>query len=140
MMLINGRTPEEIKAGLRACTTGKTPGYGCNAHCPYLNVPNCWLPVKADAIALIEHLEAKAPKWISVEEQEPVFPCLYWDGVNAPAVAKSLVAITLKDGKKVFVADALLEMFPEALQGLLENCTHILYWMPLPEPPKGEDE
>ena len=60
--LINGRTPEEIKAGLKACTTGKTPGYGCNAHCPYLNVPNCWLPVKADALALIEHLEAKVPR------------------------------------------------------------------------------
>ena len=69
--LINGRTPEEIKAGLKACTTGKTPGYGCNAHCPYLNVPNCWLSVKADALALIEHLEAKVPRWISVKERLP---------------------------------------------------------------------
>lgn len=69
--LINGRTPEEIKAGLRACMTGKTPGYGCNAHCPYLNVPNCWLSVKADALALIEHLEAKVPRWISVKERLP---------------------------------------------------------------------
>lgn len=68
---LNSRTPEEIKAGLRACTTGKTPGYGCNAHCPYLNVPNCWLPVKADALALIEYLEARIPEWISVEERLP---------------------------------------------------------------------
>lgn len=64
--LINGRTPEEIKAGLRACTTGKTPGYGCNAYCPYLNVPNCWLSVKADALALIEHYEQRIVKLTTV--------------------------------------------------------------------------
>lgn len=75
--LINGRTPEEIKAGLKACTTAKVPGYGCNIPCPYLNTPNCWLPVKSDALALIEHLEAerdaalaKVPKWISVKDSK----------------------------------------------------------------------
>ena len=57
--LINGRTPEEIKAGLKACTTAKVPGYGCNIPCPYLNTPNCWLPVKSDALALIERLESE---------------------------------------------------------------------------------
>ena len=78
MEKINGRTPEEIKAGLKACTTAKVPGYGCNIPCPYLNTPNCWLPVKSDALALIERLEserdaalAKVPKWISVEEYLP---------------------------------------------------------------------
>lgn len=76
--LINGRTPEEIKAGLKACTTAKVQGYGCNIPCPYLNTPNCWLPVKRDALALIERLEserdaalAKVPKWISVKERLP---------------------------------------------------------------------
>lgn len=124
--LINGRTPEEIKSVLGGCDAN------CK-DCPYVNYQeDCAGMIECDALALIEHLEAQQPKWISVKEQEPVFPCLYWDGVNTPAVAKSLVAITLKDGKEVFVADVLLEVFPEALQGLLEDCTHILYWMPLP--------
>lgn len=56
--LINGRTTEEIKACLKACTTGKVAGYGYNTLCPYLNTPNCWLPVKIDALALIERLES----------------------------------------------------------------------------------
>ena len=59
MEKINGRTLEEIKAGLTFCTTGNVPGYGCNASCPYLNTENCWLPVKCDALALIQRLEAE---------------------------------------------------------------------------------
>ena len=136
--LINGRTPEEIKRwvdGRATCNTcPKEHEVGCEDG---ERTEDCQMTI--DTIAYIERLEserdaalAKVPKWISVKEQEPVFPCLYWDGVNTPAVAKSLVAITLKDGKEVFVADVLLEVFPEALQGLLEDCTHILYWMPLP--------
>lgn len=130
--LINGRAPEEIVAAAAYCahSTGCFVG-----SCPYFDCDDdivCDTALMRDLLAYAQHLEAQQPKWISVKEQEPVFPCLYWDGVNTPAVAKSLVAITLKDGKEVFVADVLLEVFPEALQGLLEDCTHILYWMPLP--------
>jgi hypothetical protein len=138
--LINGRTPEEIKQELQWLA------YGCPESepecCECVHAEICSGLTKrsapCDALALIENLEAQQPKWISVKEQEPVFPCLCWDGVNAPDVAKNLVVITLKDGKKVFVKDVFLEVFPEALQWLLEDCTHILYWMPLPELPKED--
>ena len=136
--LINGRAPEEIKAGLKACTTSKVPGYGCNIPCPYLNTPNCWLPVKSDALALIEHLEAQQPKWISVKEQPPEFPCLYWDGINQIGITKSLATITLKSGKTVYLSDMFLRAFPDIKQSDVDSCTHILYWMPLPEPPKED--
>lgn len=125
--LINGRTPEEIKAGLRACTTGKTPGYGCNAHCPYLNVPNCWLPVKVDALALIEHLEAQQPKWISAEER---LPEMYEDG------SADIVLVT--DGQFIHMAAYSNEKWYFAECGEMKEPMFykVTHWMPLPEPPE----
>lgn len=64
-MLINGKTPEEIKEGLRCCL--KTNG--CSS-CPYSGGCIQHGP-EEDAVRLIEHLEAKIPKWISVKERLP---------------------------------------------------------------------
>ena len=125
--LINGRTPEEIKAGLKACTTGKTPGYGCNAHCPYLNVPNCWLSVKADALALIEHLEAQQPKWISVKERLPKYVevalvCAYrYSGGIAEPEGRIYIAMFIPSNRS----------WMELPDGFA-----VTHWMPLPEPPE----
>lgn len=130
METINGRTPEEIKAGLKACTTGKVPGYGCNIPCPYLNTPNCWLPVKRDALALIERLEserdaalAKVPKWISVKERLP------------------------EEGERVLCTDGycVFEQYRVPLScvygiwdrgGLKSPMQKVTRWMPLPELPE----
>ena len=76
-------------------------------------------------------------KWISVKEREPEFPCICYDGVNVISIPKNIASLTLKSGEKVFVSDAFLEAFPHALLEKLDDCTHILYWMPLPEPPDG---
>lgn len=137
--LINGRTPEEIKAALKHCI--EPVPYGCEA-CPY-NETCLEHELEIDAIALIDRLEserdealAKAPKWISVEEREPEFPCICYDGVNVISIPKNIASLTLKSGEKVFVSDAFLEAFPHALLEKLDDCTHILYWMPLPELPK----
>lgn len=68
--LINGKTPEEIKRNLsylvRCENCPQNHEYGCDydkqtEECRTVN----------DALALIEHLEAKVPKWISVEERLP---------------------------------------------------------------------
>ena len=127
--LINGRTPEEIKAGLKACTTAKVPGYGCNIPCPYLNTPNCWLPVKSDALALIERLEserdaamAKVPRWISVEER-------------LPEHEHEVLVYTDRYGGRTEFA-----YYVRHLEAWYQNCCllipNVTHWMPLPEPPK----
>ena len=138
--LINGRPPEEIKAALKHCI--EPVPYGCEV-CPYNETCLEHAP-EIDAIALIDRLEserdealAKVPKWISVEEREPEFPCICYDGVNVISIPKNIASLTLKSGEKVFVSDAFLEAFPHALLEKLDDCTHILYWMPLPEPPDG---
>ena len=109
--------------------------------CPYDGDRNCHETILMDSLALIENLEAQQPKWISVEEREPEFPCICYDGVNAISIPKSIASLTLKNGKKVFVSDAFdafLEAFPHVPPEKLDDCTHILYWMPLPEPPNNE--
>ena len=138
--VINGRTPEKIKDALKHCI--EPVPYGCEV-CPYNETCLEHAP-EIDAIALIERLEserdealAKVPKWISVEEREPEFPCICYDGVNVISIPKNIASLTLKSGEKVFVSDAFLEAFPHALLEKLDDCTHILYWMPLPEPPDG---
>lgn len=57
--LINGRTPEEIKIGLRTCQSlGMILG-GCGS-CPYKGCDgDCDLGLEEDALALIERLESE---------------------------------------------------------------------------------
>lgn len=138
---INGRTPEEIKAALKHCID-PVP-YGCEV-CPYNETCLEHAP-EIDGIALIERLEserdaalAKVPKWISVEERKPEFPCIYWDGINQIGITKTLATITLKSGKTVYLSDMFLKAFPDITQGEVDDCTHIMFWMQLPEPPKEE--
>lgn len=147
--LINGRTPKEIKSGLRnmletcADISGVKDTICREMCCSYDGDNCCHETILMSALALIERLEserdaalAKVPKWIGVEEQPPEFPCLYWDGINQIGITKSLATITLKSGKKVYLSDMFLRAFPDIKQSDVDSCTHILYWMPLPEPPK----
>ena len=145
MEKINGRTPEEIKhvAEWNCYSCG---GLECD-DCSYLDACTVENRDRAvpDALALIERLEserdaalAKVPKWIDVKEQPPEFPCLYWDGINQIGITKSLATITMKSGKTVYLSDMLLRAFPDIKQSDVDSCTHILYWMPLPNPPEED--
>lgn len=65
------KTPDEIKKGLECCK--KNSEEACY-HCPYMidcetfdNAGNH----SRDALAYINQLEARVPKWISVEERLP---------------------------------------------------------------------
>ena len=71
LIKINGRTPEEIKHTL-AWTIFGCGGLKCD-DCSYRDVCSHESAGRAtaDALALIEHLEAKVPRWISVEERLP---------------------------------------------------------------------
>ena len=120
--LINGRTAEEIKRNLsylvRCENCPQNHEYGCDYDkqtegCRTVN----------DALALIEHLEAKVPRWISVEERLPEKDGEYLvlkvhnycknDGYMAQGVA---LFLRTRD--------------PEWVIGNLCEVTH---WMPLPD-------
>ena len=138
--LINGRTPEYIKTSLAA--HGSESAESC-ADCEYSNAPrlDCSEALCADALIYIERLEAAQPKWISVEERLPEGRCLYWDGFNPVRVAESTAQIELASGKKVCLSDVTFDMLLSIVHSKegWDNCTHILYWMPLPEPPEVEE-
>ena len=67
------RTPDETKKGLECCSKGLTWDETCGTGCPYegMGYGECSTALSADAIALIQQLEAQVPKWISVEERLP---------------------------------------------------------------------
>ena len=70
--LINGRTPEEIKRVLEwaTCACGNMVCEECQYYGSVCSSEN-FERIAPDALALIEHLEAQQPKWISVEERLP---------------------------------------------------------------------
>ena len=130
------KTPEEIKKGLEECTRLG----GCVA-CPYFvdhTMAQCTPKLAADALAYIRELEAKVPKWISVEDQLPSGMDYFEDGTVEPAeyivkAAKaSMATIAMFDDK---------EWIPAQYNGITENrwfASRVTHWMPLPEPPEEE--
>ena len=127
---INGRTPEEIKKAL-----GLRPHFGCESfeECAYEDEVGCPGNLMMDALALIEHLEserdaalAQVPKWISVEERLPdEDECLAVGGQH-----EMLIGVLLYrkgDGRYACESDG-------------EYLLDVTHWMPLPEPPKGEEK
>ena len=123
-VLINGRTPEEIKLALRCCRSPM--GFSCK-ECPYNGTCLEHEP-EIDALALIERLEserdaalAKVPKWISVEEKLPEEAGKYIVCTKKRAVY--CTAFRFFHGKGYFATD---------------STTHLTHWMPLPKEPEEE--
>lgn len=118
--LINGRTPEEIKRGIRCHVCWGD----CSTECPYDDVRNkpaheCIQSMTKDALDLIKHLEAKQSKWIKVEERLPEKPGTY----VAYALGMHLV----------LEFDENEDWWDEEYNRYNVSITH---WMPLPEPPE----
>ena len=126
--LINGRTPEDIKTGLRIHAT-----WGQCKTCPYeteeeVEHGDCIDRLTKDVYALIERLEserdaalAKVPKWISVEERLPEKRGTYLCNYEFE-----------ESGRIVMSCDYLGS---ERWSFMQSSITH---WMPLPEPPKED--
>ena len=120
---INGRTPEEIKTGL-LCSNG------C-CDCPYAGCitedETCSEHVEKDVLALIDHLEAKVPRWISVEERLPEY------------VISAFVYARLCGGGRICkIGSTYISSFmpPTKSWSDVPDGWKVTHWMPLPEPPE----
>lgn len=115
------KTPEEIKHGLECCTKEmKCLGLQCEY---YGDFPVCIISLLRDAIEYINELEAKAPRWISVNERLPEEGVwvLTWDRYGN---IRNRSLFVFSDETKIFRPYGL---FP---------CKHITHWMPMPEAPE----
>ena len=119
------KTPDEIKTGVEFCTAKVVSGNlkTCDLDCPY-RVEGAWCrnALAHDTLAYIQQLQAKVPKWISVEERLPEegkFALLQY--------AKNAQNPTLHARNTMAVGRYEYGMF------LVEGCSvKITHWMPLP--------
>ena len=136
--LINGRTPEEIKHVLEwsAFSCG---GVDCDG-CTYQDVCSRESDERlaSDALALIEHLEAAQPKWISVKDSKK------------PRHGQECLCICAmeNDPKHEWDYQMVLKWYAYGSNGLVdrphfqhEGCGGMIvtHWMPIPQTPE-EDE
>ena len=124
--LINRRTPEQIRFNVMECAHGH-----CLSECPYDGSDDCTEELLYDALALIKHLEAKVPKWISVEDRMP-------DTTNVYLI-HIVHRYNKNDGYRSMDVRLFLNGEFEPWQGL-PDIYEVTHWMPLPEPPKEENE
>ena len=147
------KTPDEIKKGLEICSSR-----GDCAKCPYPE-GECFSDlVEKDAhgyiLQLENHigeltekvalLEAAQPKWISVEERPPELPCICYDGLNPPRELDAMYRLSIEERELYYSYDVFNLMnilsdetdISEPID--IGSMTHILFWMPLPEPPKED--
>lgn len=120
--LINGRTPEQIRFNVMECAHGH-----CLSECPYDIYDECTENLLDDAFALIRHLEAKVPRWISVEEQLPKYV------ISAFVYARLCVG-----GKICKTGSTYISTFipPTKSWSDVPDGWKVTHWMPMPEPPE----
>lgn len=121
------KTPDEIKKGMECCKLHDCYDDADCSQCPYTRTTGkCVFVMHDDALAYIQQLEAKVPKWISVEERLPKegkFVLLQY--------AKNTQNPTLHARNTMAVGRYEYGMF------LVEGCpVKVTHWMPLPEPPE----
>ena len=123
--LINGRTPEYIKRVLEWANLA-CGDMDCE-ECPYYeNVCSheSYEKIAPYALALIEHLEAKVPKWISVKYELPPRE-LNILAVNGHGRIKIMALLRKVDKRWTWIEDS-----------RLTHRNDITHWMPLPERPE----
>ena len=97
-------------------------------------------PTEAVADYMLDH-GVTVQEWINSEEMLPEFPCLAID-VNGNSVFIPDGILTIKDKHGEWCINASLAKEVRLIDGtkmdalIWEN--RIAYWMPLPQPPKGE--
>ena len=112
------------------CERGECENCFANGSCYYYRV----------ADSLIAH-GVTVQEWINSEEMLPEFPCLALD-VNGNSIFIPYGVLTIKDKHGEWCIDSSLAKEVRLINGtkidvlIWEN--RIAYWMPLPQPPKGE--
>lgn len=133
--LINGRTPEQIKTGLScsgskgnvkceecAYCMGQFGDEDCNYKCDQID---------NDALALIEYLEAKGPKWISVKEQLPKYV------ISVFVYARLCVGGRIRKTGSTYISSFIPPT--KSWRGVPDGWK-VTHWMPKPEPPEEDEE
>ena len=122
------KTPEEIKKGLECCISDT---YGCYEKCPYFNSlsngVDCAVKMHADALAYINQLEARVPKWISVKDRKPEGVVLVANFAPGTDGYKKMDVADVFDAGNSDITFYLLNGFDVEY-----NVTH---WMPIPDDP-----
>lgn len=120
------KTPEEVKKAL-ACCAEASPG-ACG-HCPYVNdcedFGACKLP--SDALSYINQLEARVPKWISVEGRKPEGVVLVANFAPGTDGYKKMDVADVFDAGNSDITFYLLNGFDVEYD--------VTHWMPIPTPP-----
>ena len=112
------KTFDEIKQALAGCKPGR-----CVPDRPYGDRIGCVQELHRDTLAMVQQLEAQAPKWISVEERLPE---------DCGEVLFVLYG-------RVYLGDYLWnEAFETPAGSVFFAGEAVTHWMPLPEPPKEE--
>lgn len=119
------KSPDEIKKGLVICSCDE--GRDKCVRCPYFDgtCRNDLNAIEKDALALIQQLEAQAPRWISVEERLPE------DEKDVAVIVK------LQKGNWMYLTAFRLPYGGWWInKGAGLDYAEITHWMPLPEPPE----
>ena len=120
------KTPDDIKKGLAGCSARR-----CAKDCPYGDTIPCVMMMHKDACEYVQQLEAQAPKWISVEERLPE----HWRMDDKDKTLINYLVYMPEYG--VDIGNWFKPAKRWVVMGLPAKVTH---WMPLPEPPKEDDE
>lgn len=137
------KTPAEIKKGLKCCANDAIL---CSKKCPYYNPSSngvdCAGKMHTDALAYIEQLEAKVPKWMN---DEGSILCPYCGGTirMIPAWQKSMPDMGgymwSARGKCTACGSITPEMHGRTAKEANAAAYAAAQWghVPLPEPPEG---